>query len=157
MKIRKITTTPGGTKAFGRSFARTLRGGELILLIGELGSGKTTFTQGLLSGFGVRGGSSPTFVVHKTYPVQKIGPIARIHHLDLYRLPPDDSFLIQDIVSCLEPDSITLVEWGDRLPASLRKRAITIYFLHRSKHQREIRTLPAHNKKPSSDRRGRRG
>ncbi|MGL5828419.1 MAG: tRNA (adenosine(37)-N6)-threonylcarbamoyltransferase complex ATPase subunit type 1 TsaE, partial [Angustibacter sp.] len=71
--------------ALGSMVASFLRAGDLIILSGELGAGKTTFTQGLGAGLGVRGPiTSPTFVIARVHPALVVGP--QLVHVDAYRL-----------------------------------------------------------------------
>ncbi len=109
-------TTPDDTRAFGRALARVLRPGDLVVLTGPLGAGKTALAQGIGAGLGVRGDvTSPTFViarVHKPDPA-KGGSIPLVH-VDAYRLggvlEVDDLDLDADVA-----DSVTVVEWGGGL------------------------------------------
>jgi tRNA threonylcarbamoyladenosine biosynthesis protein TsaE len=80
--VRFIAETAEETKAFARRLAEKLVGGELLLLEGDLGAGKTTFVQGLAEGLGAEvGASSPTFVLERRYPGR-----FELIHLDLYRM-----------------------------------------------------------------------
>ena len=90
---------PEGTRALGARLARLLRAGDLVLLSGALGAGKTTLAQGIGSAMGVRGRiSSPTFVIARVHPALGDGP--DLIHVDAYR------------VASLER-AVTLVEWGE--------------------------------------------
>jgi len=95
-------------EAFGRDLARELRAGDLVLLTGPLGAGKTTLTRGIGDGLGVRGPvQSPTFVLARTHPSLVAGP--PLVHVDAYRL--GDATLVED----LDLDfahSVVVVEWG---------------------------------------------
>lgn len=95
-------------RALGQVLAGSLRAGDLVVLDGPLGAGKTTFVQGLAAGLGVRGAvTSPTFVIARRHP----GPRVALVHVDAYRvgsaLEIDDLDLDADIA-----DSVTVVEWG---------------------------------------------
>ncbi|GAB2758950.1 tRNA (adenosine(37)-N6)-threonylcarbamoyltransferase complex ATPase subunit type 1 TsaE [Amycolatopsis magusensis] len=110
-------TTPEDTIAFGRSLGRELRAGDLVLLAGPLGAGKTTLTRGIAEGLGVSGRvSSPTFVLARVHP----GPVPLVH-VDAYRLGGDLAQLDDlDLDTDLEASAV-VVEWGegsaDRLSA----------------------------------------
>ena len=81
------TPSPEATREFARSLAGRLRGGEIILLQGALGSGKTCFTGGLAEGLGIEEAVvSPTFVIHRSYASPRG---LTLHHLDFYRLAGD--------------------------------------------------------------------
>jgi len=91
--------------------APCLRAGDLILLTGDLGAGKTTFTQGLGAALGVRGPvASPTFIIARTHPNLGDGPA--LIHVDAYRLASLAELDDLDLDATLE-DSVTVVEWGD--------------------------------------------
>lgn len=126
MKTRKITTSAEETKHLAASIMSELHGGEILLFIGQLGLGKTTFIQGALASFGVTTGvTSPTFVLKKSYPLpanpQKI---EMVHHLDLYRIPQPDEFLLLDLDACFQPHDLTFIEWGERIAPQLHDRPI---------------------------------
>jgi tRNA threonylcarbamoyladenosine biosynthesis protein TsaE len=98
-------------RALGERLGRSLRAGDLVLLHGELGAGKTTLAQGLAAGLGVRGPvTSPTFVIARVHPSLHGG--APLVHVDAYRLGSldelDDLDLDTDVA-----DAVTIVEWGE--------------------------------------------
>jgi len=98
------------THAFGMRLGRLLRAGDLVVLTGGLGAGKTPLTQGIGAGLGVRGPvTSPTFVIARVHPSTVGGPA--LVHVDAYRLGGalelDDLDLDADVA-----DSVTVVEWG---------------------------------------------
>ncbi|MEZ0092120.1 tRNA (adenosine(37)-N6)-threonylcarbamoyltransferase complex ATPase subunit type 1 TsaE [Streptacidiphilus sp. EB129] len=96
----------------GRALAALLRPGDLVLLSGELGAGKTTLTRGLGEGLGVRGAvTSPTFVIARVHPSLGAGPA--LVHVDAYRLGGGlDQMEDLDLDVSL-PDSVVVVEWGE--------------------------------------------
>lgn len=96
----------------GRRLAEVLRPGDLVMLTGELGAGKTTLTRGLGEGLGVRGAvTSPTFVIARVHPPLTGGPA--LVHVDAYRLGGGlDEMEDLDLDVSL-PDSVVVVEWGD--------------------------------------------
>lgn len=94
----------------GAHLAEVLRPGDLVVLSGELGAGKTTFTQGLGRGLGVRGDvTSPTFVIARVHPSLSDGP--RLVHVDAYRLGGIDELDDLDLDASLD-EAVTVVEWG---------------------------------------------
>jgi tRNA threonylcarbamoyladenosine biosynthesis protein TsaE len=98
-------------RALGRALAAQLRPGDLVLLSGPLGAGKTTLAQGLGDGLGVRGPvTSPTFVIARIHPSLGEGPA--LVHVDAYRLAPGAEIDDLDLDASLE-DSVTVVEWGE--------------------------------------------
>jgi tRNA threonylcarbamoyladenosine biosynthesis protein TsaE len=111
------------TKAFGRRLAGVLRAGDLVVLSGPLGAGKTALTQGIGEGLGVSGRvTSPTFVIARVHK----GPVPLVH-VDAYRLRDagrvelDDLDLDTDI-----EDSVVVVEWGEGLVEQLSDSHVEI-------------------------------
>ena len=101
------------TRAYGRALAGVLRAGDLVLLSGALGSGKTTLTQGIGAGLGVRGQvASPTFIIARVHPPLADGPA--LVHVDAYRLGSLDEVEALDLDTSLD-ESVTVVEWGEGL------------------------------------------
>jgi len=133
---REVSDGPAATEAAGARLAAELRPGDVVLVAGELGTGKTTFVRGACRALGVDGPvTSPTFEIGHIYA----GPV-EIAHLDLFRLPSlagEDPALLDDY---LTPDRIGFVEWPgedgsrvERVTARVRiehlggdRRAITI-------------------------------
>ena len=102
---------------YGRALAAVLRAGDLVLLSGALGAGKTTLTQGIGAGLGVRGQvASPTFIIARVHPSLIGGPA--LVHVDAYRLGSLDQVEALDLDASLE-ESVTVVEWGEGLVESL--------------------------------------
>ncbi len=111
-------------RGLGRSIAGQLAPGDLILLTGALGAGKTTFTQGLGAGLGVRGPvTSPTFVIARVHPSEVGGPA--LVHVDAYRLGGvaelDDLDLDTDV-----DQAVTVVEWGEGLAEGLSESRLEV-------------------------------
>ncbi|MFJ5221432.1 tRNA (adenosine(37)-N6)-threonylcarbamoyltransferase complex ATPase subunit type 1 TsaE [Streptomyces sp. NPDC088400] len=104
--------SPERMRELGRRLAALLRPGDLVMLTGELGAGKTTLTRGLGEGLGVRGAvTSPTFVIARVHPSLVGGPA--LVHVDAYRLGGGlDEMEDLDLDVSL-PDSVVVVEWGD--------------------------------------------
>ena len=117
--LDESVTVPSAARMreLGERLARLLRPGDLIVLSGKLGAGKTTLTQGIGAGLGVRGPvTSPTFVIARVHPSLRGGP--DLVHADAYRLGSraevDDLDLDTDVDS-----SVTVVEWGENLAEGL--------------------------------------
>lgn len=101
------------TREYGRAIAALLRPGDLVVLTGPLGAGKTTLVQGIGAGLGVRGQvASPTFIIARVHPSLAGGPA--LVHTDAYRLGSLDELEALDLDESLE-DSVTVVEWGEGL------------------------------------------
>lgn len=116
------------TKQIARDFANTLKGGEVIFLEGDLGSGKTTFVQGLVSAFSPDAEvHSPTFTLVNVYPVDH-EHIKRIVHADLYRLKNASELKALTIEEYLDEQTVLLIEWPELLEPSLKNRYHSIKF-----------------------------
>lgn len=127
-----ITKSSKETQKLGEMLARELRGGKIICLEGELGSGKTTFTQGLLKGLGVKGPyASPTFVIMKKYK-------NNIFHFDAYRVKDKDILNLgwKEIIS--DKKNIIVIEWADRIKKIIPKKAVWIKFKFIGKNTRVV-------------------
>lgn len=105
--------TADDTRAFGRRLASLLRAGDLVILDGPLGAGKTVLVQGIADGLGVRGQvTSPTFVIARVHPPDpERGGRLPLVHVDAYRLSDVREVDDLDLDASLE-DSVTVVEWG---------------------------------------------
>ncbi len=112
------------TRALGRALGRLLRAGDLVVLTGDLGAGKTTLTQGIGEGLRVRGPvTSPTFVIARVHPSLVGGP--DLVHVDAYRLAGLDELDDLDLDTTLA-DSVTVVEWGHGLAEELTEDRIEV-------------------------------
>jgi len=100
------------TQKIAADFVLTLHGGEVIALEGEIGAGKTTFTQGLAEALGAEGlARSPTFTVLNVYPTGH-EPIKKVVHIDAYRLRTSEDIFNLGLEEWMgRPDSIVLIEW----------------------------------------------
>ncbi|MFF6781967.1 tRNA (adenosine(37)-N6)-threonylcarbamoyltransferase complex ATPase subunit type 1 TsaE [Streptomyces sp. NPDC012510] len=107
-----VIHSPAQMLDLGRRLAKLLRAGDLVMLNGELGAGKTTLTRGLGEGLGVRGAvTSPTFVIARVHPSLVEGP--PLVHVDAYRLGGGlDEMEDLDLDVSL-PESVVVVEWGE--------------------------------------------
>ncbi|WP_324642584.1 tRNA (adenosine(37)-N6)-threonylcarbamoyltransferase complex ATPase subunit type 1 TsaE [Pseudarthrobacter sp. LT1] len=127
-------TTAEQTHAFGARLAEVLQAGDLLVLSGELGAGKTTFTQGLGEGLGVRPGIiSPTFVLVRIHPNLPDGPRPGgpdLVHVDAYRLGSAAEIDDIDLENTMD-SSVTVVEWGQERVEHLSDSRLEID-LHRA-------------------------
>ena len=111
-------------RELGRSLARVVEAGDLLLLIGELGAGKTTFAQGLGEGLRVRGAvTSPTFVIARVHPPLHTGP--PLVHVDAYRLGGIAELDDLDLDTDLD-DAVTVVEWGEGIAEGLAESRLEV-------------------------------
>ena len=125
MRPREVVLpTAEQTREWGARLGRVLRAGDLVVLTGDLGAGKTTLTQGIAEGLGVRGPiTSPTFVIARVHPSLVGGPA--LVHVDAYRLGGLAELDDLDLDTSLE-DSVTLVEWGHGLAEGLSEDRLEI-------------------------------
>lgn len=108
---RVETPDAEATRELGRRLAGLLRAGDLVVLTGDLGSGKTTLAQGIGAGLGVRGQvASPTFIIARVHPPLADGPT--LVHVDAYRLSTLDELEALDLDTSMD-ESVTVVEWGE--------------------------------------------
>jgi tRNA threonylcarbamoyladenosine biosynthesis protein TsaE len=120
---------PDAMRALGERIAGRLEAGDLVLVGGELGAGKTTFAQGVGSGLGVRGPvTSPTFVIARVHPPLADGP--PLVHVDAYRLGGWDELEDLDLEATLD-QAVTVVEWGEGLAEGLGPDRLEVH-IHRS-------------------------
>ena len=112
------------TRALGTALGGVLRAGDLVVLTGGLGAGKTTLTQGLGEALGVRGAvTSPTFVIARVHPSLVGGPA--LVHVDAYRLGGLAELDNLDLDTSIE-DSVTIVEWGHGLAEGLAEDRVEV-------------------------------
>jgi tRNA threonylcarbamoyladenosine biosynthesis protein TsaE len=126
-----VTKSAAETEAFGERFGKRLRAGDLVLLTGELGAGKTTFVRGVARGVGSSAPvASPTFQLVRVYPGR-----LQLAHLDLYRI--ESSSELGDLgLDELLDQGAAVVEWGERLDAP---KAALVHLQHLEGDRRMIR------------------
>jgi tRNA threonylcarbamoyladenosine biosynthesis protein TsaE len=102
------------TVALGRRLGEACRGGEIILLEGPLGAGKTCLAGGVAAGLGIaQPAVSPTYVILRSYPSPRG---LTLHHLDFYRLSGDEDLDTIGLEDCFGPETVILAEWPSRCP-----------------------------------------
>lgn len=128
------------TRGVGRRLAALTRPGDVLVLTGELGAGKTTLTQGIGAGLGVRGEvTSPTYVVSRVHPSQGAGPA--LVHVDAYRLGYAAELDDLDLDSSLD-EAVTVVEWGDGLAEALTDHRLRVHMSRGSGEEGgDVRTI----------------
>lgn len=120
--IAAVTTSPSETQQVAEALAAVVRAKDLILLVGDLGAGKTAFTQGFGRGLGVEERiTSPTFALVRGYR-GRIG----LNHLDVYRIEQIEEALDLGLSELLDDDSVTVIEWGDTIVAALPRDFLEI-------------------------------
>ncbi len=142
MKGRETHTThsPEETEALGWEFSRKLLPGDIVGLVGELGSGKTCFVRGVAKGLGVRGNvKSPSFtIINILEREERRGEINRLHHIDLYRIRSADDFYDAGLEEYIYGKGISVIEWADKFPELLEVCTIVIRFSYMGEKVREI-------------------
>jgi tRNA threonylcarbamoyladenosine biosynthesis protein TsaE len=138
-----VTESAAATEALGASLASELGPGDVVLVSGELGTGKTTLIRGACRALGIEASIvSPTFTIGRRYD----GPGVAVSHLDLYRLErleDEDPGLLDDY---LTPDAVTFVEWPQRAGAMSLVEGVRIArrveLQHAGGDRREVRVAP---------------
>lgn len=132
--VATSTSSADATRRLGASLARVARRGDVIVLAGSLGAGKTTFAQGFAGGLGIEGPvTSPTFTLVRQYPCV----IGQLVHADLYRL--ESLAEVADLgIAELAEDGVALVEWGDAATPVLEPVAFTVSITAREDDGRDI-------------------
>jgi len=113
--IRARTRSADGTRELAASLADLAQPGDLLLLVGDLGAGKTAFTQGFAAALGVSEPvASPTFTLAREYRGRLL-----LHHLDVYRLEQISEVLDLGLPELLDSGGVVLIEWGDAIRQAL--------------------------------------
>jgi len=146
--MRHTTSSPDQTILLGKDFASTLNGGDIVLLHGDLGAGKTTFVKGIAEGLGVTDDIvSPTFTLLNIYQtnnnIRKSGlsVIRKLVHIDTYRLETEDQLIeigIEDYLG--EINTVCVIEWPEKLKTLLKdkKNIISVTLEHVNQDERSI-------------------
>ncbi|HEV7870591.1 MAG: putative ATPase or kinase [Modestobacter sp.] len=133
-----VLPTPEDTRAFGRELAALLRPGDLVVLAGPLGAGKTALTQGIGAGLGVPGAvTSPTFVLAR---VHRGGRVPLVH-VDAYRLAGMADVDDLDLDATTD-EAVTVVEWGHGLVEQLADEHLVVQLGRRDDDVRTARLVP---------------
>ncbi|MGC2486609.1 MAG: tRNA (adenosine(37)-N6)-threonylcarbamoyltransferase complex ATPase subunit type 1 TsaE [Acidimicrobiales bacterium] len=129
MSWLRHTRSAEQTQRAGEEFASLLRAGDVVLLSGILGAGKTTFTQGVARGLGVSDRvTSPTFTMVRQHECSNDVGITTLHHADIYRagsLSEVDDLALGELV---EESAVALVEWGDAAASLFGRDVISVAF-----------------------------
>lgn len=138
-----ITKNADETREWARKMARGMKGGEIICLKGDLGAGKTTFSQGFLGELGAQGAlTSPTFVVMKQYVLEdNFLNLKNIYHIDTYRVESKDILDLgwEEIIN--DKRNIVLVEWPEKIKDIIPVSSIWINFEIVDEEKRKISVI----------------
>lgn len=137
--MERMTRTEAETEQIGTSLAAQLRPGDVLLLYGDLGAGKSVFARGLARGLGISGPvTSPTFTLLNVYQ----GRLA-LHHFDLYRLDSGEEFEAAGLSEYVGGEAVALVEWPQRALEALPARHLAVEIAYGdSEGERYIRIRP---------------
>ena len=132
------TESPEETQALGEKLGKTLKQGDVIALIGDLGTGKTCLTQGIARGVGIASDevvNSPSYILINEY-----NGTVPIYHIDLYRLENSEEIAELGLSEYVEGDGICIIEWAERMAAALPDTCIKVHI-----------TLTGENTSPADD------
>lgn len=125
--IQQVTRSAEETAELGRAFGARLQGGDVVALLGELGSGKTQFVTGVCEGLKTTGHvGSPTFTIIHEYPAEGITVV----HADLYRIRTRAEVAEIGLVEYFRPPFVCLIEWAERIVDMLPPDAYIITLGH---------------------------
>ena len=132
-----ISNSAEETESFSRQFVGTLKPGDVLALVGELGSGKTQFAKGLVAGLGATTtATSPTFTLIHEYS----GGRFPVYHFDFFRIEDQQAAERLGLDEYFFGDGVSIVEWADKFPDLIPKNARWISFETKSETQRAITT-----------------
>jgi tRNA threonylcarbamoyladenosine biosynthesis protein TsaE len=142
MTSETITHSAEETISFGRRLVREIPPPQFIVLKGDLGAGKTTLVKGIAEGFQASNEeevTSPTFTLVHEYR----GPHATVYHIDLYRIETERELETLALDDLRTPESVVLVEWGDKFSSVMRERTLEISIEQTGESDRLIRVSEA--------------
>lgn len=143
-----VSITTEQTIALGQILGKLLQAGDVLVLTGDLGAGKTQLTKGIAAGMGVTDDvTSPTFTIEMVYE----GTTMPLYHFDLYRLNDPDQLEDTGLYDALESDGPTIIEWGEQFAEQIGERTLDVYVSRFSEEElesddteprREVRFIP---------------
>ncbi|WP_203657689.1 tRNA (adenosine(37)-N6)-threonylcarbamoyltransferase complex ATPase subunit type 1 TsaE [Actinocatenispora rupis] len=140
MTVHCELSTVDDTREFGKRLAALLRAGDLVVLVGPLGAGKTALAQGIGAGLGVTGAvTSPTFVISRVHRAGSGG--VPMVHVDAYRLGGVVEVDDLDLDASID-ESVTVVEWGEGLVEQLSPARLDVRISRRDDDVREVELVP---------------
>ena len=137
-----ISNSPAETEAIGRQLAEDVDAGSVLALKGELGSGKTSFTKGLVAGLGSSAAvTSPTFTIVHEYQGGRLA----VYHFDFFRLENREAAARLGLDDYFFDEGLSVIEWADRFPDLVPEQARWISFKIKSERRRAIALLEDSN------------
>lgn len=144
MTYQRICRDALSTREAGADFAAVLRRGDVVLLSGPLGAGKTTFVQGVAGALGVlERVTSPTFTMVRQHAAHNDLGIETLHHADVYRVESLGEVLDLDLGELVEEAGVALVEWGDLASSVFGRDVLTLDFRVLDDERRSLRAAGA--------------
>ena len=135
--MKRIVKNIDETKLLAKEFSTKLKNGDVVLLNGDLGAGKTTFTQFVFSYLGVKESvTSPTFAILKSYSGK-----FKLHHFDFYRITTEEAIEagFDEIIS--NSNSVKFIEWGENVKPLLPEKSIVINIKYLNETEREFEII----------------
>jgi tRNA threonylcarbamoyladenosine biosynthesis protein TsaE len=125
--VEATTASPDATEALAAALAPLCRAGDVVLLVGDLGAGKTVFAQGFAAALGVPGPvTSPTFALVRQYRCGPGRPVRTLIHADVYRTGSVAEVAHLALAELVEEDAVAVVEWGDMAAPALGESALEV-------------------------------
>ncbi len=125
--MTRVSEAADSTELAGEQFATLLRPGDVVLLSGPLGAGKTTFVRGLARGLGVRErATSPTFTMVREHRCHNDLGVTTLHHADVYRVRSLDEVVDLALGELVEEGAVAVVEWGELAAAVFGEDVVTV-------------------------------
>lgn len=136
MKQTIITNSYEETQKLGSDFAQKLDSVSVLALYGDLGSGKTTFIQGLAKGLGIKNKIiSPTFIIMRSYDINP----KTFYHVDLYRIKDEKDIRDLGLIELMrDPQNLFAIEWPEKIEKSLPEKRINLFFEYIDENKRKI-------------------
>ena len=136
---KHLTRSPEETIELGRRLAREIQAPQIVLLVGDLGTGKTTLAKGLISGLGA---CPPEHVLSPTFSlVHEYEGDPKVYHIDLYRLDRVPEFETLGLDDLWDENAVVLIEWGEKFSGQLPRPRIEIRITDKGDDNREISVL----------------
>ena len=134
-----LTNSPAETRALGRQLAASLQPGDVLLLYGDLGAGKSELTRGIAEGLGVSGPvTSPSFTILNVYDDGRIP----LYHFDWYRLESVEELYEMGMDEYLGGDGVAVVEWPTQCPEAIPENHLAVHITPAGENEREISLIP---------------
>ncbi len=141
--METISKSESQTQKIAQSLAKNLKGGDFIALYGDLGAGKTVFTQGVAQALGIKKRVlSPTFVFIRSYPLTINHKPLTFYHVDLYRGQTPQDFQSLGLEDVFADDSIVVIEWAEKIAEILPKKRIDVTITTVNEKTRRIEIIP---------------